>query len=109
MAWDRRAPFNEEGGLMHYADERASPNDRRCYAHEWRAVTEFEATMQYITFIRGRSAAYLVMEDQNSVRHSIFLAEFSDVIPHLVRGRCRGIWTVAKRGQNFGIKLAKDL
>jgi hypothetical protein len=99
--WDRRAPFLE-GCLQHY------PQDWRIESDiEWRDEQEFKATMTYHSFTRGRSAAYILLIDDIGREQPMFLAEFHDVVPHLVKGSMTGIWTVTKRGMNFGLKLVE--
>ena len=99
--WDRKAPFRE-GRLQHY-----TPTARLEEDIEWRAEHTFKATMTYHSFTRGRSAAYILLTDELGRQQPIFLAEFHDVIPHLIKGTMSGVWTITKRGLNFGLKLVK--
>lgn len=102
--WDRKAPFNEHGDLMHYPQQ--SWRDKAPV--EWRPVEEFEATLNYDTFTRGRSAAYLILRDREHNRlYPMFLAELDMALPHFNGGVISGTWTITKRGENFGVKLVK--
>lgn len=103
VTWDRRAPFDTNGNLMHHP---------RSYIQELGDMREdkpFRATMTYIAFQRGRSAAYTMWEDEHGKTYPMFLAELHVVLPLLRGGKLTTMWRITKRGQNFGIKLARDL
>ena len=100
VKWDRKAPFDENGSLMHYPE-----TGWRCKEIDWRDVEEFKATLTYVTFRRGRSAAYLILQDENGNYYPMFMTEFDKIIPLLKGGKLTGRWTIAKRGTNFGIKF----
>lgn len=97
MPWDRRAPFDKDGNLMHYP--------LLHHMSGWRDVTEFDATLCYKGYARGRSAAYFLFTDLDGHEWPMFLKEFDAAVKHLCNGRITGQWTITKRGQNFGIKL----
>lgn len=107
MAWDRRSPFNEHGGLMHWANPRATT--KYDAAHEWRDEVHFEATLEVLQTVRGQSAAYLIVKDQDGIEHTMFITDLVDALPHFKKGKCKGLWVPQKRGQNFGFKLVKAL
>lgn len=109
MAWDRRSPFDETGGLMHYADERLEdkPWNKDRYSGDWRPEIEFEATIEVVRTVRGRSASYLIVKDQNGVEHSMFISELVEALYNFKKGKCKGVWVPKKRGQNFGLKLVR--
>jgi len=102
MTWDRKAPFDDKGNLMHY------PESWRRSEIEWRPETEFEATLRYKGFARGRSAAYFHFSDEKGRDFPMFLADFSDIVRYLCDGQVAGTWVPTKRGQNFGIKMVPD-
>ena len=103
MVWDRRAPFDTNGSLMHH------PGSYMQELKEMRPEKIFRATMTYTGFERGRSAAYTMWKDEKGRTYPMFLAELHDTLPLLVKGSLNSTWRVTKRGQNFGIKLAKEL
>jgi hypothetical protein len=76
---------------------------------EMREDKPFYAVMTYTGFERGRSAAYTMWKDQDGNTYPMFLAELHVILPLLSQGSIATMWRVTKRGQNFGIKLAKDL
>lgn len=103
MPWDRRAPFDTNGNLMHY------PRSHVQALGEMREDVAFRAKMTYTGFERGRSAAYTMWVDEYGKTYPMFLAELHVVLPLLNKGSLTTMWRVTKRGQNFGIRLAKDL
>lgn len=102
MAWNRRAPFDTNGNLMHH------PRSYDQDLGEMREDKPFRATMTYTGFERGRSAAYTMWKDQDGKTYPMFLADLHVILPLLNKGYLTTMWRVAKRGQNFGIKLAQD-
>lgn len=103
MAWDRQIPFDKDGNLLHYAEK----NQSYYGAHEWKEVFEFYGTLKVTDYSRGRSAAYFHLKSQDGRRYPMFLTDFMEIIPRIVYGSVTGIWTFAKRGQNFGLILKK--
>lgn len=105
--YDGQIPFDVNGDLMHYADP---PSSRRIWdaAHHWDDNEVFEDTLYYVTYHRGRSAAYFEfnrMSNQRSV--CVFLADFEAMIPLMQKGQITGTFTYCKRGVNFGCKLVQ--
>lgn len=74
----------------------------------WEDNHEIEATLRFVGFSRGRSAAYGTMIDESTgSRHCIFLADLEDLIQKisLNEGVASGRWTFTKRGRNYGIRM----
>ena len=71
----------------------------------WKDNHEFEATLTFRTFCRGRSAAYSIFADGKGQEYSIFLTDLADIIPKMVNGVVTGTFTYCKRGQNYGTKV----
>jgi len=106
-------PFTADGGLMHYPGDRydygsgkrvAIPPDRRPNA-------PFRATLMLKGSTRGRSAAYYLWEDAAGREFPMFITDMTDLVRHetaLRAGVATATWMVAKRGQNFGVRLATD-
>ena len=107
MAWDKRAPFNEKG-LMHYPEP--TWQDERNVGFEFRDVSNsFEASLRYVGYKRGRSAVYLMwVDDSTGVKYPMFMKDLDAVLlaKQLTKGAVFGEWVIAKRGQNYGIRLA---
>ena len=103
--WDKRAPYDSNGNLMHYAASFGFGRN----AFIWRPVEEFKASMEYLGYSRGRSAAYMKFVDRDSQsKYPMFLVEFDKIVRKLRFGKINGVWTVRKRGQNFGIELVQE-
>ena len=103
MAWNKLAPYDKDGNLMHYA----SLAGTYYAAHEWREQEEFTATLMYEGFTRGRSAANMTFTDEYGHKYTMFLAEFDKLVNHMRCGCVSGTWITCKRGQNYGIRLVK--
>lgn len=90
-------PFDEQGDLVTY------PN--RCA--EWRDNYEFEDTLEYEGYSRGRSSVTIIFTGSTGVKYEMFVSDFDEVI------RTKGLdgkivtakWTFVKKGQNYGLKL----
>lgn len=102
------APFDERGNLLHWAREGTGYGA----AHEWRPNVPFEADLTIAGMESGRSAKYVVLADEQGRRFTMFVTDLLDALrtPEGVRdGRFgRRMWMVAKRGQNFGVKIAAE-
>lgn len=104
MTWDRKAPFDKDGNLLHYA----RPLGYQSEHVEWHDAGRFNATMRYSHYARGRSAAYMVFLDEYNHKYPMFLTDFDAVVYVLQNGAVTGDWAVVKRGQNFGIRLVDE-
>lgn len=117
-------PFTAAGSLMHF------PKDRLDYSEaewgetsrtwtkmpavvtpDWRPNVPFTATLRLDSTRRGRSAAYFVWLDGDGREFPMFLTDLADLIKSgnvIAGGVIAGLWMVAKRGQNYGVRLATD-
>ena len=68
---------------------------------------EFEDTLTYDGYSRGRSAAYFSFLRSDGRKVTVFLTDFEVIVNHMVKGMITGRFTFCKRGQNFGCKLIK--
>ncbi len=97
---DYKIPFDKDGNQQHYADSWMTDL-------EWRDNAPFVATLTYVGYSRGRSAAYFDFKDHNGKIVIVFLKDFEAMIPHLVKGSVTGSFKFIKRGQNYGCQLIK--
>lgn len=99
MTWDKRVPFNIKGDLLGY------PHGRWDEIH-WRENYEFNDTLSFVGFERGRSAAHAIFEDSDGHFMQMFLTNLEDLI---LAGKkptkTKGWWTFVKKGRNFGVKM----
>lgn len=108
---DYRIPYNPEtGDIYDYAQfkegDALPPYYQDKYA--WMDNHEFEDTMQFTSYYRGRSAAGLCLKSlATGVCYSMFMTDFNDVLAscNILKGVVSGTWTFCKRGQNYGIKM----
>lgn len=95
--YDGQIPFNEKNQLLHYA--------RHGSGVVWKDNFEFEDSMAFCGFTRGRSAAHAnVKSEKTGQVYTMFLKDLGDAIPYLKDGKLHGQFTFAKRGTNYGIK-----
>lgn len=114
MAWDQKVPFTKQGGLVIYTrngrcDTVAGGSYDRRESVVWIGNHEFEATLKYKSFTRGRSAARFVWINTTTGAHyEMFMASMSSMIlagATIKDGCVTGHWTFEKRGTNYGIKM----
>lgn len=99
MSWDRKIPFSKATGCMlHYAE---SGIEARLAV--WKELYEFDATLRFEEFARGRSAVYAWMKDDAGLSYPLSLNDFEQFVPTMIKGRIPGRWTFKKQGQNFFI------
>lgn len=109
--WDPKdpvAPFMD-GSLQHYPEMRGWGEAARF--PEWRHVVASHMTLTLDGYARGRSAAYFTFVDEAGNHFPMMLADFAELVRTrmpLAPGKFFALWAVAKRGQNYGIRLAKE-
>lgn len=94
-----KIPFDDNGNMLTY--------DRR-YQIEWRDNCQFEDTLTYKCYGRGRSSAVFVFTKSDGKTVSMFMTDIDDIIPKMVNGVLSGTFTYTKRGTNYGIKLVAN-
>lgn len=68
---------------------------------------EFDATLRYENYYRYRgisSVSFMFLDELNN-RYSVFLSDFTDMLPYMTGGVVKGKFTFVKKGANYGIKL----
>lgn len=75
---------------------------------KWRENTPFHAVLSIQGTQRGRSAARFTWTDNDGHRYPMFMTDMVDTAKSgsIIRGVCVAWWTVQKRGQNYGIRVA---
>ena len=111
MAWDRKAPFDKDGNLLHWASPTATQPWHFDYANTWEERGEFNATLRYLDYRRGRSAAYFLFEDvATEKQYPICMSDFCGrVLRELHNGVVTGRWLIAKHGQNFSLQRIGEM
>lgn len=101
-------PFDRDGNQQHYPErsyERVPGTDRTiAVGPEMRPNFEFEDTLTYDGFARGRSAAYVLFRRSDGTRVTMFLKELDELMPRLCGGHVTGRFTFTKRGTNYGVR-----
>lgn len=98
-------PFDEQGNLYNYTGY-VSPIWKDCF--------EFEGTMVYENYDRGRSSVLINLRDKETNNlYPMFISEFSKLMKSNyasigANGRIEfsGKWTFIKKGQNYSICIA---
>lgn len=82
---------------------------------DWRPNEPFRASLQVDHMRSGRSAKYVMLKPVNSPldlrTYPMFISDLLDVIQRfgIERGSVMsGRWMASKRGQNYGLRAAKD-
>lgn len=110
------APYDEQGNLLHYPDRwRYEPLPgnpyRRVDACDWRENKTFHAVMTLQDGVTsGRSAKYVNWRDDQGHGFPMFVSDLVDLVVngYVEKGKVDYWWMVAKRGQNYGLRLAKE-
>ncbi|MFA5696687.1 MAG: hypothetical protein WC917_04600 [Bacilli bacterium] len=107
-------PFDADGNLLRYfggdTDSEAAKNKACRFGIRLLPNYLFSATLVFLGFQRGRSAAYALFKDySNSKKYGMFLTDLESLLQNCNsnKGLIWGIWTFQKRGSNFGIRLVK--
>jgi len=91
-------PFDSKGNLESYPSTHTV----------WKENFEFDATLTFDGFYRGRSAAGTTfINKQTGLSYSMFLKDFDEVIRKGIfnGGLIIGRFTFQKRGKNYGIRM----
>lgn len=111
MAWDNRVPFHPHtGSQQHYPEAAYAEGEDgkwRRFDPDWRENSQFEDTLTFTGFSRGRSAAYATFKRRDGTNCTMFLAELEAAMRSMDVGIVQGVFTWCKRGANFGIKLVE--
>lgn len=99
-------PFDKDGNQQHFPESywegQWGTPDHRKVGPKWEPNAEFEDTLTYVTYERGRSAAYFKFRRSNGTIVCVFMAEMNILIPRMVNGQVTGKFAFVKRGQNYG-------
>jgi hypothetical protein len=101
---DYEIPFDSEGNQLHFADVRNRWGPRV----DWRQNDPFDDRLTFMSFSRGRSAAYMHFERANGKTVCMFLTDLADAIPHMAGGVIEGRFQFTKRGTNYGVRLLES-
>jgi hypothetical protein len=99
-------PFDKKGNQLHYIDMwEVRHNGASMYPN-----FEFDDTLEFIGFQRGRSAAYATFKRSTiGTEVTMFLRDLEDAMPFMAAGAIRGRFTFCKRGMNYGCKRIGDV
>ena len=106
MKWNKMIPFCGKR-MLHYEGDAGWDYDPATKQHtarpiEWRPQAEFTATLRFVEWHHGRSAAYADFEDVGGgAIYPVSLASTGDFMALLVGGCVTGRWIAMKRGQNY--------
>lgn len=97
---DLKVPFDKDGNVCFY------PHPH--YIEEWKDNYTFHATLEFVEFERGRSAAHAIWQDVETKRkYPMFLTSLGKVMRHMIveGGRITGDFTFNKRGSNYALDV----
>lgn len=94
-------PFDSDGNQLHY------PETYWGKTFHFRPNFEFQDTLTFTTYSRGRSAAYFYFKRTDGTTVTVFMSDFCAMVPHLIDGRITGKFTFTKKGANYGCMLVE--
>jgi hypothetical protein len=101
----RSKPDKVKGSLLTYE------GDTHYYKDNFEMIKNkvFEETLTYAGYGRGRSSAVFYFKDSTGADYQMFMTDMDDLLKSkdILNGQVAATWTFCKRGQNYGIKLAK--
>lgn len=110
-----KVPYGPKGDLQHYPENcwqaSLTTGERELCVPEWRTPEPMKATLVYVGYARGRSAAYFIWRHSiTGTRYPMFMTDFDEMmrtrtIP--IQG-VHATWIECKRGQNYGIRIATE-
>lgn len=75
----------------------------------WKPNVEFFAKLKILDIVKGRSAAYFIVENmETKATYSMFMKDFLDLVQRhaIMMGETNSLkWVFCKRGANYGVKL----
>ena len=97
-------PFDRDGDQLHWVDEWEVKHNGAKMVPNF----EFNETLTFDGFCRGRSAAYARFLKSDGREVTMFLVELEEAIKHMTNGVVSGRFTFCKRGMNYGCKRIGD-
>lgn len=94
----KQYPVDSYGDMIEYPDWHNKP----VY---WADIEEFEATMTFVRYVKGRSSLRFILEDENGKTWSMMAQCIDDFVFRANRGTVSGKWVMCKRGANYGLLL----
>lgn len=94
-------PFDENGNQIDWEGWSST---------EWRDNYQFEATLTYRSYGRGRSSVTFYWNDADGHSYTMFLSDLDDILSKgKLDGNCvTGRWTFVKKGSSYGVKLINE-
>lgn len=109
----RVVPYDGKGNLLHWTKQNVGID----LADSWGGMTRwlpnepFTETLKLGNIHTGRSAKYVMWSAEDGRTFPMFVADLVGMVRDsvgLTQGSLSARWMVAKRGQNYGIRLAKE-
>lgn len=101
-----KVPY-KNGKLQQYARGDFAHPEYGYEGEEWRENEPFQARMTIHDMYSGRSAKGLYWKDQHGNEYPMFVSDLVDLLKNadVLSGEANAVWIIAKRGQNYGIRL----
>lgn len=116
-------PFDRKGNMLDYAFQNLTKEEtelvyvgkKNSFApyykspvYIWKPNGEFELTLNYENYSRGRSSVTFYFRDEYGHRYPMFMTDFDDLLKENIGvHNIRAIFTYVKRGQNYGLKFVR--
>ena len=111
-----KIPFEHEGHLMDYVgytyEDMQKENHVSVYLKNrviWKDNYEFESTLTFTSYGRGRSSATFQLTDENGVNYNVFMSDMFKIVTtkNINEGKVYGKWCFRKQGQNYGLCISE--
>lgn len=73
----------------------------------WVDIKEFEETMEFVRYEKGRSSLRFIINDSKGKTWSMMAQCIDDFVFRANRCTVSGKWVMCKRGSNYGLLLVK--
>lgn len=93
-------PVDENGNMLEYDGYGSKPTGEK-------DIVEFEETMTFQHYIKGRSSLRFILKDSKGREWSMMVQCIDYFVKHSVNDVLSGKWIMCKRGQNYGLLIVE--
>lgn len=94
-------PVDEKGNMLEYDGYGVTVFGKK-------DIEEFEETMTFKYYTKGRSSLRFILEDSKGAIWSMMAQSIDSFVQRSVNGVLTGKWIMCKRGQNYGLLLIEE-
>ena len=112
-----KIPFDKNtGNMMDYVGDSYENMQKENYYYPnlknrtlWKDNYEFEATLSFTSYGRGRSSATFQLTDENGINYNVFMSDMFKIVTtkNINESKVCGKWCFRKQGQNYGLCISE--